>query len=85
MATGFTITKVEYANTAAGLQTWTFEYKLFSDVMYTLISSTASVNTDGTLDAPLSVGSLTAGQLYLIRASANCESPREYFYQQVQT
>lgn len=85
MPTQFTITKVEYGNTPIAAQTWTFEYKLFNDVNYTLISNTSVVNTDGTLAVPLPVSGLTAGQLYYIRGSANCESPAQYFLQQVQT
>lgn len=84
MATQINILKVEYANVPSGVQNWTFEYKLFSASSYTLISSSSAVNTDGTLASPLSVPGLTAGQLYYIRGSANCNSPREYFIQQAQ-
>lgn len=85
MATGFTITKVDYTNTPSGVITWTFEQKLFSATSYTLISNSALVNTDGTLLSPLPVTGLTAGQLYYIRGSANCTSPVETFLQMVQT
>lgn len=85
MATSFTITSVDYANAPAALQTFSFWYKLFSDTSWTLISNSASVNTDGTLGAPLNVAGLVAGQTYYIRGSANCESPVAYFIQTVQT
>jgi hypothetical protein len=81
---GFTINSVEYGNAPAGLQNFTFEYKLFSASSWINISGSSAVNTDGTLAVPLPVTGLTAGQLYYIRGSANCNSPREYFIQQVQ-
>lgn len=84
MATQITITKVDYGNLPSGSQTWTFEYKLFTDTAYTLASNTSVVNTDGTLVVPLVISGLTDGQLYYIRASPNCESPAEYYYQQAQ-
>lgn len=84
MATSFTINKVEYANLPAGVQTWTFQYKRWDATSYILISNSASVNTDGTLGAPLPVTGLTAGQLYYILAYPNCSSPFETFIQQVQ-
>lgn len=85
MATEFIINKVEYANAPAGVQNYTFEYKLATATSWILLNSSSVVNTDGTLAAPIPVSGLTAGQLYLIRGSANCQSPREYFIQQVQT
>lgn len=85
MATGFTIEKVDYSNTPSGVISWTFQYKLFSAISYTLISNSALVNTDGTLLSPLPVTGLTAGQLYYIRGFSNCSSPVESFIQQVQT
>ena len=86
MATGFIITQVEYANPPAGLQVWSFWYKLASALSWTLLSNTSNVNTDGTLQVPIPVTGLTAGQVYYIRGAANCESPVEnYFIQQVQT
>lgn len=85
MATELTITSVDYANAPAALQTFSFWYKLFSDTSWTLISNSASVNTDGTLGAPLNVTGLTPDQTYYIRGVANCESPVAYFIQQVQT
>lgn len=84
MATQFTITKVDYANTPSGSQTKTFEYKLYSATSWILISNTAAVNTNGTLVAPLTVSGLTAGQLYYIRSHNNCDSPPVYFTQQIQ-
>lgn len=84
MATEFTITKVDYANAPAGLQTFTFEYKLATATSWIILSSSSNVNTDGTLAVPIPVSGLTSGQLYLIRGSSNCESPRDYFIQQVQ-
>lgn len=86
MATAFTINKVDYANTPAAPQTWTFEYKLFSDPesAYTLISSSAAVDIAGNLAAPLTISGLIAGQLYYVRAHDNCSSPFLYFVQQIQ-
>lgn len=84
MATSFTIEKLDYANVPSGVQSWTFQYKLWNATSYTLISSSASVNTDGTLGVPLTVSGLTAGQLYYIQAYPNCSSPVDYFLQQVQ-
>lgn len=84
MPTGFTITNVDYANAPAALQNFTFEYKKSTDVSWSVLSSSSAVNTDGSLAVPIPVSGLTAGQLYLVRGSSNCESPREYFIQQVQ-
>lgn len=84
MATSFTITKLDYANVPAGVQTWTLQYKLWNATSYTLISNSVSVNTDGTLGTPEPVTGLTAGQLYYVRAYPNCSSPFETFTQQVQ-
>jgi len=85
MATSFTITKTDFGNPPSGVQSMTFEYKVFSATSYTLISNSALVNTDGTLLSPLTVTGLTAGQLYYIRAHSNCDSPPDFFIQQVQT
>lgn len=84
MATQFTITKVDFPTPPAGLQTGTFEYKLFSATSWTLISGGASINTNGTLVAALIVSGLVAGQLYYVRFHNNCESPPTYYTQQVQ-
>jgi hypothetical protein len=86
MPTSFTITKIDYANTPTGAQTWSFFYKLFSDPdsSYILISSSAVVNTDGTLVSPLTVTGLTAGTVYIIKA-VGCGSPAAVWTQQVST
>jgi hypothetical protein len=84
MATEITITAVQYANTAAGVQTWSFFYKLYSASSWKLISNSASVNTDGTLGTPLNVTGLTAGQLYYIQSYPNCSSPLDIFIEPVQ-
>jgi hypothetical protein len=85
MATEITITAVNYGNAPAALQAFSFWYKLFSALTWTLITNNVNVNTDGTLAVPQVVTGLTPGQLYYIRGAANCESPVEYFIQQVQT
>ncbi len=86
MATSFTINKLDWANIPVAAQTWSFEYKLFSDPdsSYILLSSSASVAIDGTLAVPLTASGLTAGQLYYVRAYNNCSSPPEMFVQQIQ-
>jgi len=87
MATGFTLTKIDYANTPSGSQTWMFEYKLWSDPesSYVLIS-TELVDVDGNILAspPLEVTGLTDGELYYVRASNLCNSPVDFFVQQIQ-
>lgn len=85
MATSFTISAVNYANAATGIQTFTFYYKLYSASMWILISNSASVNTDGTLGTPLVVDDLTPDQTYYIQGINNCESPAEPFVQPFQT
>lgn len=85
MATGFTIQKIDYANTPSGVISWTFRYKLYNATSYILISNSALVNTDGTLLSPLTVTGLTPGQLYYIQGYSNCDSPVQPFIQQVQT
>jgi hypothetical protein len=84
MPTSFTITGLDYANPPAAIQTWTLQYKLWNASSYTLITNSASVNTDGTLGTPQTVSGLTAGQLYYIQAYPNCSSPFEIFLQMVQ-
>lgn len=84
MSTEFTIRSVDYANVPAALQNFRFEYKLATASSWILASASSGVNTDGTLAAPIPVSGLTAGQLYLIRGAATCNSPLEYFIQQVQ-
>lgn len=84
MATSFTLNALDYANPPSSLQVWTLEFKLYSALSYTLISSAVNVNTDGTLGTPQTVSGLTAGQLYYVRAHPNCSSPFDYFIQQVQ-
>lgn len=87
MATSFTLTKIDYANVPSGTQTWTFEYKLWSDPesAYAVIG-TEPVDTAGNIIAspPLEVTGLTDGQLYYVRAFNSCSSPVEYFVQQIQ-
>ncbi len=82
----FTITKIDFANTAIGTQTFRFEYKLWSapDSAYALIG-TSTVNTAGTLTTPQVVTGLTPCTLYYIRSSNNCNSPREYYVQSLST
>jgi hypothetical protein len=84
MATSITITALDYANIPSGIQSWTLKYKLWNATSYTLITNSASVNTDGTLGTPETI-SVTDGQLYYIQAYPNCSSPFETFIQQVQT
>lgn len=83
MAT-ITVTKVDFGNTATPGQTFRIEYKLFSASTWTLGSASKTVDADGNLSVPLAITGLTAGQLYYVRASNNCESPPEYYTQQVQ-
>lgn len=88
MATGFTITKVDFGNTPSAVQNFSFYYKLWSDPesAYVLISGSTPVNPDGTIVAspPLDVTGLTAGQLYYLKAANNCNSPVDFFVKQVQ-
>lgn len=84
MANTVTITKVDYANTANAGQTWTFEYKLYNASSWTLGSNNKVVDANGNLAVPLALAALTTGQLYYIRSSNNCNSPAEYFIQQIQ-
>ena len=84
MATQITINSVDFPNDPSGTQTTTFEYKLWNATSWTLASNTQVVNTDGTLVAPLVISGLTAGQLYYVRWSNNCDSPPEYYIQSFQ-
>jgi hypothetical protein len=88
MATGFTINKINFGNTPAAVQNFSFYYKLWSapDSAYILISGSEPVNTDGTLQAspPLHVGGLTPGDLYYLKAANNCNSPVDFFVKQIQ-
>lgn len=86
MATQFIINKLDWANAPAAPQTWSFEYKVYSDPesAYILISNNAAVAVDGSLVAPLTVSGLVSGQLYYLRSYNNCSSPAVYFIQQIQ-
>ena len=84
MATQINITGILWANTPSAPETTTFEYKLFSDTSWTLVSNTAVVNTDGSLVVPLTINGLTAGQLYYVRWHNNCQSPPDFFIEQFQ-
>ena len=85
MATQIVITAINYTNSPAVDETWTFEYKLLSASTYTLISSTALVHANGLLASPLTVTGLTTGKAYILQASPNCSSPALYFYQTFNT
>lgn len=88
MPTGFVINKVDFGNTPSGVQNFSFYYKLWSapESAYILITGSEPVNPDGTLQAspPLSVTSLTAGQLYYLKAVNNCNSPVDFFVKAIQ-
>lgn len=89
MPTGFILNSVDFANEPDSTQTFTFEYKLFSDPdsSYSLIDSGVSVDTDGTILASpaLSVSGLDAGTTYFVRATNECTSPAEYYTQSINT
>lgn len=89
MATGFVLDSVDFANEPDSTQSFTFEYKLFSDPesSYVVIDSGVSVDTDGTiLASPLpTVTGLSEGTVYFVRATNECTSPVEYYVQQIQT
>ena len=80
MATQLTITAVDYTNSPAVDETFTFEYKLSTGSTYTTISSGSVVHPTGLLAVPLTVTGLTPGQAYIVRASPNCSSPNAYFF-----
>lgn len=80
MATEITISAINWGNPPSAASTVTLEYKLWSDVSWTLIASGVNVDTDGTItDSPLpSVSGLTESELYYIRTYNECDSPIEY-------
>jgi len=71
------ITKIIFGNTPTAAQTITVEYKLQSDSTYILLTSSASIATDGTPVASITIPT-SPGQTYDIRLSNNCSSPTEY-------
>jgi hypothetical protein len=85
MATQITISAINYTNSPAVDETWTFEYKLLSASTYTLISNSSLVHANGLLAVPLTVTGLTSGQAYILQASPNCSSPALYFYETFNT
>jgi hypothetical protein len=88
MATGFILNKVDFGNTPAGVQTFAFFYKLWSqpDSSYITITGSVGVNPDGSINAspPLDVTGLTPGQLYYVKAENLCNSPIDYFIKPIQ-
>lgn len=84
MANTITITKVDYANTAAPSQVWRFEHKLASASSWILDSNNKVVDANGVLAVQLVISGLTPGGLYYIRSSNNCNSPAEWYIQQIQ-
>lgn len=85
---GFIIDKVNYANVADPGQTFSFWYKEWDqpESSYVLIDSGVTVDADGNVTtSPLpAVTGLTEGQLYHLRAANECNSPLEYFTEQIQ-
>lgn len=84
---GFTIDKVDYANTTGTVQTWRFEYKLWSDPesAYALIGTSTVVSATGALNTPQTVTGLPSGETYSVRAANTCNSPLEYFVKAITT
>lgn len=83
----FTITSVDFANPASIAQTFSFDYKVWNapDNSWINIGSSVAVNTDGTLIMPITVTGLEPSTLYYIRAANTCNSPLEYYIQEIQT
>lgn len=86
MATSFKISSVDYANPASGSQFFTFEYKLWSDSSWTVITASVPVLSDGTISASpeLEVTGLVDGELYYVRGANLCNSPLIYYIQEIQ-
>jgi hypothetical protein len=87
MATGFTLHKIDYANTPSGNQTWQFQYKLWSDPESAYVDiGTELVDVNGNILAspPLEVTGLTEGQLYYVKAMNLCDSPVDFFVISIQ-
>jgi hypothetical protein len=84
---GFTINKINYANSTGVLQTWRFEYKLWSDPesAYALIGTSSVVAATGVLNTPQTVTGLPSGETYYVRAANTCNSPLEFFVKQITT
>ncbi len=84
---GFTITEIDYANSTATVQTFQFEYKLWSDPesAYTLIGTSTVIAATGVLNTPQVVTGLPSATLYYVRAANTCNSPLEFFTIQLTT
>lgn len=86
MATSFSIPSIDYANPTGITQNFKFEYKLWSDTSWTLITASVPVLSNGTVSSSpqLQVTGLVDGQLYYVRAANLCNSPLEYYIQEIQ-
>lgn len=85
MATAITIEKVNYGNSVSGPQTWTIAYKKWDDPgAYTVVDSAAVADAGGVLSSPVVIGGLTAGELYYVQTSNNCQSPATIYQQSIQ-
>lgn len=74
--TNLQITDISFANTPASTQVVTIEYKLSTDMSYTLYSASVNVNIDGSLVTPANI-TVVQGLTYNIRISDNCNSPAD--------
>ena len=85
MATGFTISKINYGNPASGPQTWTIKYKKADDAgPYTVATTSAVDDGSGNLVSPVAISGLVAGSLYDTQTTNNCDSPSTIYQQSIQ-
>lgn len=85
MATGFTIDKINYANSVSGPQTWTIQYKKYDNPgAYTVATNSALDDGSGNLISPVAITGLVAGELYYVQTINNCGSPVIIYFEQVQ-
>lgn len=77
--------KIHFANSVTGQQHLTLEYKLGSQPSssYALVDSDVVVETDGTIGSPPVVSGLTSGVLYNFKWSNNCDSPADYWVENI--
>lgn len=87
MAGTLRVPKVFYPQPVSGPQTFLIEYKLWSDPdsSYVVMEAAAVADVNGNISPAAEVTGLPSNELYYIRTSNNCQSPRNYYIQQKET
>jgi len=76
------ITRIIFSAIPVSAQVVTVQYKIHTDPSYTVVTTNAVVNIDGSVVTPISIP-VTQGSTYDIQVLDNCSSPRSGFMQTI--